>query len=151
MVEASMSLRLTFAVAIASTSCTNEEPASPPSSAALVGKCLFADGAATSITPGEIFLYVFHDADDRYGVTTGAAIAIDPLLERRTVQGAEPYLPARLVPPNRLEFGNFDRAGDGPADHFLSVGDRNGEIATSIGTTYDTDRAYPRCVFWAHP
>jgi hypothetical protein len=129
------------------TACAGPDGVPLPAEIALHGKCAFIGRSDTRLVPGDVFVYVGLAAGNEYSVLTGRATDTDPLLDRTAVQRGA-LVPARVVGVARLEFGGLSEARDEPADHFLSIGGAPGELHVSIGTTDDTDLAYPRCVFW---
>jgi hypothetical protein len=135
--------------ALGTLACTGTEPEPLPPSVTLIGKCVFTERASPQgIEAGEVFLYALRDnLDGNISVVTGTAARWDSLLDVIVRQSAD-ILPARRIEPARLEFGGLSADRTGDAEHFVSAGDRPGEVFVSIGRTYGTRIAYPVCVFW---
>lgn len=122
--------------------------ATPPAERALHGKCAFITRSDSQLLPGDVFVYVMVEVDSgRFTVVTGEASTRDDL-EDRTAILIGTLMPARVVGAHRLEFGGLSEARDEVADHFLNIGNTSGEVHISIGGTYGTELAYPRCAFW---
>jgi hypothetical protein len=126
--------------------CT-DSPSPLPADVTVAGKCVFAEGTRSEIVAGDRFVYVVIDRGGALDVVTDVAALDDALTDDVPRQAGE-LLPARLL-DTRLEFGGLDAERAGEADHFVSMQDRTGAVHISIGTTYGTELAYPRCAFWA--